>query len=221
MGKTVRFYYVRHGKTLFNRLGRMQGWCDAPLEEEGIAQAYAANEALKDVPFDRAYTSTSERCVDTAHIVLEGRDVPLTYTKLLKEMFWGDYEGARDVEYPEEIKKRRFGNADWSDCGGENLQMLKERVLKIYGQIYDESNDGDNVLIVSHGAIFMHMVQLVFGLNRKYMYQLMEEHGEKMHPITHGYAGIFEIQDGEYRLLQLNGHYDGFLDDLKAYGTGE
>ncbi|MBQ1900751.1 MAG: histidine phosphatase family protein, partial [Erysipelotrichaceae bacterium] len=56
LNKTVYFYYVRHGKTLFNKLGRMQGRCDSPLIEEGIEQAYAAKKALKDVPFSKAYT---------------------------------------------------------------------------------------------------------------------------------------------------------------------
>lgn len=35
----VNFYYVRHGQTLFNRLGRMQGMCDSPLTEQGIEDA--------------------------------------------------------------------------------------------------------------------------------------------------------------------------------------
>ena len=35
----LKFYFVRHGKTLFNLKGRMQGWCDSPLLDEGIQQA--------------------------------------------------------------------------------------------------------------------------------------------------------------------------------------
>ena len=95
MEKTVDFYYVRHGKTLFNELGRMQGYCDSPLTERGIEIAKEAREELKDIDFDKAYCSTSERCVDTASIVLEGRDIPIIYTKGLKEMNFGTYEGTR------------------------------------------------------------------------------------------------------------------------------
>ena len=36
MSMKVNFYYVRHGQTLFNRLGRMQGMCDSPLTEKGV-----------------------------------------------------------------------------------------------------------------------------------------------------------------------------------------
>ena len=215
LNKTVYFYYVRHGKTLFNKLGRMQGRCDSPLIEEGIEQAYAAKEALKDVPFARAYTSTSERCIDTAHIILEGRDVPLVYTKKLKEMAWGDYEGALISAYQEEIDKRRFGTRDWKDVGGEDLPMLKERILDAFAEIYEQAKDGDRILIVSHGAVFMNMIHLVFGLDLDYMFGLMKEHGESMHPIVNGYAADFMIKDGKYELLDIKGHYKGILEDMK------
>lgn len=33
------FYLMRHGQTLFNVQGRIQGACDSPLTELGIAQA--------------------------------------------------------------------------------------------------------------------------------------------------------------------------------------
>lgn len=214
--KTVTFYYVRHGKTLFNRLGRMQGWCDSPLEPEGIAQAKQAREALKDVPFARAYTSTSERCVDTAHIVLEGRDVPLHYTKKLKEMSWGEYEGALISAHADEINPRRYGNADWSDVGGENRQMLKERVLDCFNGIFEESQDGDNVLIVSHGAIFMHMISLVFGLDLDLLRKRMREYGEDRHPVSHGFAAVFQMKDGGFELLKLNDHHEKIIEELLA-----
>ena len=34
MAKT-RLYLVRHGKTMFNTIGRAQGWSDTPLTEVG------------------------------------------------------------------------------------------------------------------------------------------------------------------------------------------
>lgn len=37
MMKTL--YLVRHGETLFNIQNKIQGWCDSPLTENGVAQA--------------------------------------------------------------------------------------------------------------------------------------------------------------------------------------
>ena len=65
----ITFHYVRHGETLFNVLGRMQGWCDSPLTERGIRQAEMAHDSLLSVPLNRAFSSTSERCVDTADYI--------------------------------------------------------------------------------------------------------------------------------------------------------
>ena len=49
------------------------------------------------------------------------------------------------------------------------------------------------------------------------MYQLMREHNETQHPVSHGFAAVFRMTDGRFELLQLNGHYEGFLEDLKDY----
>lgn len=39
MTEATTLYIIRHGKTMFNTIGRTQGWSDTPLtkqEEEGI-----------------------------------------------------------------------------------------------------------------------------------------------------------------------------------------
>ncbi|MBO5555420.1 MAG: histidine phosphatase family protein, partial [Solobacterium sp.] len=59
----VTFYYVRHGQTMFNLRRRLQGTCDSPLTEKGISDARRAELALRKIPFDRAYCSSSERCI--------------------------------------------------------------------------------------------------------------------------------------------------------------
>ena len=37
--KTLELYLVRHGKTVFNTTGRLQGWSDSPLTPEGCQVA--------------------------------------------------------------------------------------------------------------------------------------------------------------------------------------
>ena len=91
--KTI-FYLVRHGKTLFNNLGRFQGRCDSELLPEGIEMARRLHDGLKDVDFALAATSTSERAVDTLKGILQEREIPTIYCKGLKEMAFGRLEGA-------------------------------------------------------------------------------------------------------------------------------
>lgn len=215
MNKTVDFYYVRHGKTLFNELGRMQGYCDSPLTKEGIKMALEAKEELKDIPFDRAYCSTSERCVDTAAIVLEGRDIPIIYTKGLKEMNFGIYEGSRMKNHLQEIDNRRFNTYDWSDVGGENQMMLKQRVQKTYQQIYEEAQDNDKILVVSHGAIFLHMMDFLFSLNIKKYIELIKNDPAEYLPIPNGYAAHFIRSNDKYDIIKLTRRDDSILKILK------
>lgn len=49
---------IRHGKTEFNKLGLFTGWDDAPLAEEGRAEAIKAGKLLKahGFTFDIVYT---------------------------------------------------------------------------------------------------------------------------------------------------------------------
>ena len=56
----MKIYLVRHGQTLFNQQKKVQGWCDSPLTQEGIQQAIAVSKTLQSIPFEYAYSSTSE-----------------------------------------------------------------------------------------------------------------------------------------------------------------
>ena len=69
----VTFYVVRHGQTLFNVMGKVQGWCDTPLTPEGVAGAEALGRGLADVEFARVFSSDSGRAVQTASALLEAR----------------------------------------------------------------------------------------------------------------------------------------------------
>ena len=93
----THFYIIRHGETVFNRKGRIQGWCDSPLTDLGISQAKQLGKELKSIPFDVCFCSTSERAIDTANYILEGRNVKIIPTKKLKEQSFGDFEAEKSV----------------------------------------------------------------------------------------------------------------------------
>ena len=50
-------YLIRHGETDWNRMKKLQGTTDIPLNAYGIELAEKTAEGLKDIPFDRIYTS--------------------------------------------------------------------------------------------------------------------------------------------------------------------
>lgn len=144
-------YLMRHGETLFNVQGKIQGWCDSPLTEKGIEQAKKAGKYFYEhgITFDHAYCSTSERCSDTLELVT---DMPYVRLKGLKENFYGQLEGESE---------RLNAHLTPKDCetfylpfGGESSNTTRDRMVKTLTEIM-EKQDHHSVLAVSHaGACF-------------------------------------------------------------------
>ena len=66
----TRVYIVRHGETEDNKQKIIQGQLDTILNSEGEQQADLVAKALKDIPFDVAYSSNLKRATDTAKRIL-------------------------------------------------------------------------------------------------------------------------------------------------------
>ena len=198
--KTVRFYYVRHGETLFNMWNRMQGWCDSPLTKNGIGQAEAAADALKHVRFDKAYTSTSQRAARTAAIICRYQPVDPTPTRLLKEVNFGDFEGVVSDSWQEEIMERHMEER-WDDVGGENGEAVRQRIISILDRAVSQAKDGDNILLVSHGTYYLNLLRYVFNIDREEYFVSRRKAGKQGMP--NGGIFTFEYKDGFYHVLQL------------------
>ena len=201
----ITFHYVRHGETLFNVLGRMQGWCDSPLTEHGIQQAQEAHDRLLSVPLTRAFSSTSERCIDTADIILKDRNVPLITTKGLKEVNFGIWEGEKvSLLMPQLIKHRE--TEDYKDVQGESKDEVYQRIRTSFNDIIHACNDGDGVLIVSHGAFFLMMTEELFHISKSDLINAIRwKKSSKGNPVANGYVADFVFEDGSYRFTRIKG----------------
>lgn len=142
MKKTL--YLMRHGQTLFNQRKKVQGWCDSPLTELGVKQAETAGKYFKErnIIFDDAYSSTSERASDTLELVT---DMPYTRLKGLKEWNFVTFEGES-----EDLNPPLPYNDFFVKYGGEDQKEMQERVASACQKIMEEDNKV--VLAVSHGA---------------------------------------------------------------------
>ena len=143
-------YLMRHGQTLFNVRHKIQGWCDSPLTELGISQALKAKECLKDIHFDHAYSSTSERCCDTLELIT---DMPYKRLKGLKERNFGLFEGES-----EDLNPKKGMDITYEDLfphyGGEYRSDVTKRMCETLTEIM-RKDDHETVLAVSHaGACF-------------------------------------------------------------------
>ena len=68
--KTI-LYLMRHGQTIINKAGRVQGWCDGVLTENGIEVAEDVALGLRNIKFNGVYSSDLGRAVKTAKIIIK------------------------------------------------------------------------------------------------------------------------------------------------------
>lgn len=157
MGKII--YLMRHGETLFNVQKRVQGWCDSPLTEKGVAQAEEVRDYFRreGIAFDAAYSSTQERATDTLKII---SSAPYQQLKGLKEMNFGLFE-AREEEL---LPKHRLGARSFEDLlvpyGGEDIRQVGQRMKAAILEVMAHTS-ADTVLMVSHGAAMWGLVQVM------------------------------------------------------------
>ncbi|HCJ74915.1 MAG TPA: phosphoglycerate mutase [Roseburia sp.] len=162
-------YIMRHGKTEWNALHKIQGRTDIPLNEEGRLMAEKACEEYKDLHIDVCYCSPLIRAVETAQIVLKNREIPIIKDERLMEMSFGDYEGIENsfaipncpinilFQKPEEYHESIGGAETWKELFARTGAFLKE---VIEPQLYE----GKDILIVGHGAMNASIICQVKGM---------------------------------------------------------
>ncbi len=141
--------FIRHGQSLANAQGWFAGHRDAPLTALGHQQAAAAAAQVERVDFDRALCSDLSRAHDTARRVLDGRDVPLEVTPLLRERTCGSWEGRPIAELEDEGLLPQFVGWTSRPGGGESLRDVALRVCRLFAELPER----DSTLVVSHGAL--------------------------------------------------------------------
>lgn len=111
----MKIYFIRHGETQWNRMHKLQGRSDIPLNDAGLAGARIASRALLDVPFDLALSSPLARAYKTAEIIAEPHGLTPHRVDLLKEMSFGTFEGTElETENPDpSLEEKRQALRHW------------------------------------------------------------------------------------------------------------
>ena len=148
-------FIARHGETVWNLEGRIQGHSDISLSDKGKQQAQALARRLSDVSFGAAYCSDLSRTTETAQIVMEGRSAPLQRTAELREYSKGVFEGMTEPEYktkyPELHQASLVNDLDFAPPGGETIRQASARMGAFISEIQQRHPD-DTTLIVGHGG---------------------------------------------------------------------
>ena len=165
----MEIYFVRHGQTVWNVEKRFQGLSDSPLTELGITQAKLLGEKLKDIKFDKFYSTSLKRAYDTANYIKGNRKQKVEIFDDFVEISMGDMEGIKQEDfkklYPEQVKNFFFNQLEYdpSSFGGESFLEVRERVIRGLNKFIELNKNYERVLVVSHGATLKTLLHYISG----------------------------------------------------------
>ncbi len=135
---------IRHGATDWNRIQRLQGREDIPLNEEGRRQAHECGRALTGIKVDIILSSPLSRAHETAEIIAGYIGYDREKIVIEDELVERDFG---------ELSGTRFDNIFRSFDDVENVEPLDEvsgRLLNVIRK-YERASMG-RVLAVTHGG---------------------------------------------------------------------
>lgn len=94
---------LRHGQSAWNLENRFTGWWDVDLTDQGVKEAWAAGESLRDkgYDFDQCFTSFQSRAIKTCNLALEAMGrlwLPVEKDWRLNERSYGGLTGLNKSE---------------------------------------------------------------------------------------------------------------------------
>ncbi len=155
----------------------MQGRTDTELNQNGIDAAKELGRALRDVRFDKIFSSPLKRAVRTAELIRgsdgsASRDVPIQTDQRLIEMSFGIGEGRLCDEWfapqspyrffftePQKFPKPPQGES-FDDVSARTKEFVQEVIEPLYGF-------AQKILIVAHGALNKGIMRYLKNLELK------------------------------------------------------
>jgi len=181
MNKLMRLYMVRHGQIVGHDRLVVCGHTDVLTTEVGRMQIEHLAERLRLADIRAIYASDLQRSLKAAQLIARYHDVPLHSMPELREMYFGEWEGLTLAEirarFPRELEERKEEPVDFRPPGnGESIRHLAGRVMACFQTIM-ESQKGDDILFVGHGAVNRVILCNALGLDLSRMFHLKQDYG--------------------------------------------
>ena len=157
-------YLVRHGESVSNLEGRVQGQADVELSDLGRAQArqmaawsrrLVASPVSAPVTVGEVWSSPLRRARETAAEIAAALGLPVMVEEGLCELHAGIFQGHlwADLEtsFPDEVAKWRSGDVHYVIPGGESRAQLAARGRATLEML--ASRDTPGMIVVAHGGV--------------------------------------------------------------------
>jgi len=166
----MKLLFIRHGESVANTEGRLQGQMDSPLTDRGREQAHALARRLvrERWPVDSIHSSDLCRAADTAGILGAALGAPVFLDDRLREYDVGVLTGLTraDIEqqYPELWRMSRQSPVWPTVPGEEGDEAFSQRVASVLNHIRSTCEQEQIVAVVSHGRTLGMMLMYLLGI---------------------------------------------------------
>ncbi len=203
----MRLHFARHGQTPDNAERVWQGWGGRGLSAKGRVQAMRLGERLEGRRFTRVLSSDIERVLETSARIPHAVEVDARW----REIHVGQWAGRPIAETyasnPDVLEGLRTGEDVRIGEDGESISEFHERIHQALSSLIDEHDEGDEVLVVSHGGVIGGLTAGLFGTRWPM---------SPTAPLRNTSITSFEVRsDGSLRLTRFNddSHVDPELAD--------
>ena len=197
----TKIYLVRHTQTTGNVEKRLTGRTDFEITEEGRRYIELLTKRLKDIRFDKIYSSTSNRAIKTVEPLAKLNNTEIITSENLCEMYFGIYDGWK-----------------WSEVNKENPEIQKEHIRtneirgipkqeassEVAGRMYQfikkvaKGNLEKTILIASHGVAIEAFLRKVTG---EVFLEKREEYSQKNTSLN---IVNYDAEKDKFELVLLN-----------------
>lgn len=165
----MRQILIRHGESLSNREGRVQGQADVELSEVGQRQAAAVADWCRRQPemaaADELWSSPLRRARATAEAIGVAIGKPVQLADDLRELHAGIFQGHLwddlSLRFPTEVARWQSGDLDYQIPKGESRRQLAERGRQALEALADRPTK--RMIVVAHGGILTAALGLLVG----------------------------------------------------------
>jgi broad specificity phosphatase PhoE len=150
----MKLFCVRHGETLYNLEGRIQGQSDSLLSPLGKRQCRAVAATFTGGEIDAIIASPLSRALDTAQAIADHLRLTVSVDPRLMEIHAGVFQGHTweeiEQKYPADAARWRTQDPDFRIPAGESRRDVMTRAMAAFEAIRESGCR--QAVVVAHGG---------------------------------------------------------------------
>lgn len=174
----ITFYFVRHGETIWNNMGRYQGVSDVKLSARGVIQSHMVADYFSEIQVDCIFSSDLSRAINTATPLAGKKGLEVFLEPGLREINFGQWEGLTyeeiEARWPGAINDMYQFPSKVKIEGGQSFLDLQQQAMKTMRKIIAKHDD-KNIVIFSHGGTIRCIVCALLNLPLDYAWNFKQD----------------------------------------------